>query len=118
MNYSSNYDFRSVDDITPEDIHITLLWDLRSHVNKENNPYMVDLWIIGMTKYRPVVPEKWNWMDDIRYLQLKGLLGIGNYTCLKRIVKRCKPLEEMIDRASEKILAIKSKENGKAIRIL
>lgn len=62
MNYSSNYDFRSVDDITPEDIHITLLLDLRSHFNKENNPYMVDLWIIGMTKYRPYQKNGVGWM--------------------------------------------------------
>ena len=75
---------------------------------------MVDSWILAMTEYRPIVPQIWSWMDDIRFLQSNGHLGIGKYSVLKKIVRRCsKPLAEMVDRASKEIQAMQSGRNGK-----
>ena len=77
---------------------------------------MVESWIIGMTAYRPGVPQKWSWINDISYLENKGYLGIGKYSVLKKIVSSfSKPLEIMIDRASDNIETMQSEGNGKSI---
>ena len=80
---------------------------------------MVDSWILGMTEYRPVVPQRWSWINDISYLENRGYLGIGQYSVLKKIVTHISsPLERMIDRATERIEALQSERNGKPMHII
>ena len=67
-----------------------------------------------MTEFRPIVPQRWSWIDDINYLENVGYLGIGKYNVLKKIVRSfSRPLERMIDHASEDIKTMQSEGNGK-----
>lgn len=79
---------------------------------------MVDSWIIGMTAYRPGLPQKWSWINDIKFLEDNDHLDIGKYGVLKKIVSFSKPLERMIDRASEDIKTMQSEGNGKSIHAM